>query len=160
MAFCMSDDYLSASSKFYEYMINNHKDDYKYSVITDKKINYEGFSTSYHLYSLKGIYELLTSKYVVFAQRLQFFDVLNSPRHIYINLWHGMPIKKLALTRREENSKSAIRQLSLLGKHALFFATSDLFKQLMISCFLCDYKRVFVTGLARNDYIGDHTNDE
>ena len=69
--------------------------------------------------SIQGIYYYLRAKYVFFTHGL-FAGSNISKQHCVVNLWHGMPLKKIGLMEKNEvpqNSKFAIATSFFLSKN-------------------------------------------
>lgn len=72
--------------------------------------------------------------------------LLRPPRDIVaVQLWHGMPLKKIAL---DVTSRPRTH-----GRHDLTIATSDEFARILSGAFGMTPERVVVTGLPRNDVL-------
>lgn len=148
------------SFAYYKYLKENFEEEYKFVWITldsfkDAPDNYE----SYDLYSFKAIFNMLRAKYIVSTHANVFISFFSSAKHVYINLWHGMPIKTLGYCEKVK-SKSLLKNYDFLAKKGYMFASSDIFKQLFIPCFLIDYNRIFITGHAKNDLIFSNENNQ
>ncbi len=99
-------------------------------------------------YSLSSTWRMFRCRYIVSSHATP--DYLSSPRHISINLWHGMPIKTLGFTEPHMNETG--RQLfERLSRQSHFFVTSDLFKSIMGVCFAAKFSRIHITGQPRTD---------
>lgn len=136
------------SLPYYRYLKNQCNGEYELYTITNESIN-----------KFNSLYLMFSSKYVVFTHACQFVDYFKSSKHVYLNLWHGMPIKTLGFNE-SILPKFMLKRYEFLGKHSLMFATSDLFKQILIPCFKINYNNVFVTGQSRTDVIGNSSNDK
>ena len=152
--FCIDYNQKSAAYNFYEYLMTNHKSKYDICIYVNKKNDVIPY-----LFTLKGFWDAMTSKYVVLTNCNSTMEFFKSKDHIYVNLWHGMPIKKLGHAKDINRSDKA-RYYKLISKYGHLFATSDIFQQLMMGCFRVDAKRVHITGNARNDLIGRTQNDD
>lgn len=153
-------NYSDNSYAYYKYMVEHHSKDYKLVWITldayrDTNINYK----NYDLYSFNAIFNMIRAKYIISTHAGRFISFFSSSKHIYINLWHGMPIKTLGYCEKVK-SKSLLKNYTFLAKNGYMFATSDVFKQLFIPCFKIDYDKVFITGHAKNDIIFSQENDD
>lgn len=145
---------------YYKYLLKNHSRDYKFVWITlDSSNNDFVNSKTYDLYTFKAIFNMLTAKYIVSTHANVFISFFKSSKHIYLNLWHGMPIKTLGYCEKVRTKKRLLKNYDFLAKHSYMFATSDLFKNLFIPCFKIDYNKVFITGHAKNDLIFSTEND-
>lgn len=142
--------------KFTDYIEKNHPE-YKISYIIQNNEYIK--ANTFHIYSFRAIWEMLTSKYVVISSIKFFLDYYKSKKHAYVNLWHGMPIKTLGYTNLAElKDKKTMKYFKFIGDNFKCFATSDLFKHLLSSCFMVEDKNVFVTGCPVTDIIIDNDN--
>lgn len=93
--------------------------------------------------SLKGVYHFLSSRIVFFTHIPYFFSQKNlSP--IQVNLWHGMPIKKIGVYRHK-------KLLYYYGDYAI--STSPLYTKVLSKAFGIDKKSIIECGLPRNDIL-------
>jgi CDP-glycerol glycerophosphotransferase (TagB/SpsB family) len=89
----------------------------------------------------------LRSKYVFFTHGL-FGGSRISKQHCVVNLWHGMPLKKIGLlgnTEVVQNSKYAI-------------ATSIFYQEIMASALGVEKQNVLIVGQPRNDLMFKNNN--
>lgn len=141
---------------YYNFLQNNYSKQYEMIWITTTGDFNIDFPKKYHMYSLKGIYHFLTSKYVVICTPNNFLDYFKSKRRVYVNLYHGMPIKLIGFINKQNLSTKNLEHLSrykFLGENAQHFVTSDLFKHLMNNSFRGNYNDVYITGQPRTDMI-------
>lgn len=93
--------------------------------------------------STRGFWCYLRSRYVFFTHGLY-----GSPpprrRQIIVNLWHGMPIKRIG---RDDNGHCPQFTFTL--------ATSQRFRRIIAGAFDCPDERVVLTGLPRADVLSD-----
>lgn len=86
----------------YEYMLNHHPDYHMYwSVDKHYRKHFEGENLSYVTrYTLKWLIMLGFSKYWISNSRMP--TKISKPKHtIYIQTWHGTPLKKLVFDMKE-----------------------------------------------------------
>ncbi len=142
---------------FYKYLKQNHNNEFELSLIHYDKYKKYNLENCTFIRSFISLYRMYSAKYVVTTHDSYFLDFFMSKRHTYLNLWHGMPIKTLGFS--EKGLKPITRKrFKFLSDNAHFFATSDIFKLSMISCFKGDYFNFHVTGLPRTDAMGDNGN--
>ncbi len=146
-------DFSDNAKEYYEYLKNNHSEEYElvwlYSNLKEK--NYPYITKKYPTSSIMGLYHLLTAKYFVYTG-LYMNNVCSLKRHVFLQLWHGMPLKTLGFTEKDIEPKF----YKQYAKHAIaghFFVSSDIFKLSMIACFLMNPQRVHITGQAKTDCI-------
>ncbi len=93
--------------------------------------------------SLKGIYHFLSSRIVFFTHIPYFFSQKNlGPTQV--NLWHGMPIKKIGVYRHK-------KLLYYYGDFAI--STSSLYSEILSKAFGIHKKSILPFGLPRNDIL-------
>lgn len=114
-------------------------------------------------HSWKAIYLSLRARYVITATYNLGGDIGEKLMKLmggarFINLWHGVPLKKVVfdddLFRPKETIGTKLQYFlqSFPHRHCYHFATSPEIKRRYISCFRSDDKHVIDLGQARNDY--------
>lgn len=94
--------------------------------------------------SLCGIWTFLCSEFVI-STHSYFRGVRYAKNQKDINLWHGMPLKKIG--RLLETGHSS----NLEDEAEMTIVTSPVFRKVMADAFGISEEKVFVTGLPRND---------
>jgi CDP-glycerol glycerophosphotransferase len=102
-------------------------------------------------YTLKGLYYLLTSRYIFFTHGF-FAGHFISQNQILINLWHGMPVKAIGLLDGKRKSDSPFFTWTV--------ATSSLYQDIMARCMGVAQDKVLVVGHPRNDLMFQLNNAE
>ena len=93
--------------------------------------------------SFRGIYHFLSSRIVFFTHIPYFFSQKNlGPTQV--NLWHGMPIKKIGVYRHK-------KLLYYYGDFAI--STSSLYSEILSKAFGIHKKSILPFGLPRNDIL-------
>lgn len=120
-----------------------------------KKNGYE----VYYYHSFKGIWYALRGKVYIFDNYSKDINFWQSGRAVKINLWHGIPLKKIQADnlfdsfRHSHNLwdkwKNFPRNLSDEKPHHYVLATSELMKPIFRSAFRTE--NVLVCGYPRND---------
>ena len=153
-------DFSDNAYAFYKYIQNNHSKNYDciWIINPDCTDVLRQTTKNYDWYTFKGIYHLLTSKYIVITHANRFIDFVSSA-HTIINLWHGMPLKSLGMCEKMIN-KNIKNRYEKLGKNSYSFATSDLFKLSLIPCFNANYFNIFITGQPKTDLIWNEENSQ
>ncbi|MNX56077.1 CDP-glycerol:poly(glycerophosphate) glycerophosphotransferase [compost metagenome] len=154
--------FIDNSKYFFEYLLTEHRE-IRVFWITKSDIVYKDLKSRnlpvVKNLSLKGLYLSATSKFVVFStSRNDILFIHPKKNRKIINLWHGMPIKKIVF----DHSPHKIENVTFKGKlwdkfvaaykHTevdFNFATSAFFAKILESCFR--NKNVYVTGQARTD---------
>lgn len=82
---------------------------------------------------------------------------LNMRQRIVVNLWHGIPLKRLLYAANEETLKHTDRiqyRFEERKHYAGLIASSDIDSYAMAAMFYpANYRQVWVTGLPRNDFL-------
>ena len=101
--------------------------------------------------SIKGIMMYFFSKYIV-STHGYFPTIQTSKSQTHINLWHGMPFKRIGRMLEEchENGKSDEADITI--------ATSEVFQDIMSCSFGIDKEKVLVTGQTCNDFLISKTD--
>ena len=69
-------------------------------------------------------------------------------RQIYVNLWHGIPLKSVGHMDKTDIRK---RNYELNDKNTITISTSDTVSSLFGACFHVNAENIYVTGQPRND---------
>ena len=94
----LTGDFYSDSPRYiYEYLINNYNGEYDCIwIMNNKNMKIPGKPKTAKRYSLKYFYYIATCKYGVMSGR-QSLKIKKRPEQIYLETWHGTPLKKLGL---------------------------------------------------------------
>lgn len=164
VCFYLPHSYINSCSVYLEFLMRNHSNKYEIVNIVSVKSDLSKFENAHYLYSFNGIYNALTSKYVIIPNYGELLDLFVSRKRHYLYFNHGMPIKTIGLTQKPGKNKVFMKKMhkrcNFLGKYGKFFVTSDIFKSLTISCFKANYSNVFITGISRNDCISNNESDD
>lgn len=136
----------------FTYMINNHISKYDFIWLTSNEysigelpdvLNDKSFKIRIlKKNSLKGIYYFITSRHVFYTHGL-FNGMIPNRGQTIINLWHGMPLKKVGLL--EDGSRGMVATFTYA------VATSELYKKVLMKVFGVDEKKILVLGSPRTD---------
>lgn len=156
------DAYIDNSKYFYEYVHNNHKNIEAIWITRSSAVKEELQASNYqvcHNLSLKGLWYSLTAEVVVFStSRNDLLFTFKKRGRKFINLWHGMPMKKIAYDfapHRPENKKwnDKIWDEFVAGiRHKEAFlipSTSEFFNRILSSAFR--NRNVVALGQPRTD---------
>lgn len=103
---------------------------------------------------IEGIFAFLRAKYVV-STHGYFPSVSLNKKQKDINLWHGMPFKRIGLMLEEaSDAKYGNEQFAT----DFGIATSDVFQDIMSQSFGVDRERIHITGQPCNDALVCKTN--
>lgn len=96
--------------------------------------------------SVLGLYLFLTAKFVFFTHGTYWFARC-SFRQTVVNLWHGMPLKRIGLLDGKSPKDIPFSNYVI--------ATSSLFQQIMSRAFGMQLSNILVVGQPRNDWLFD-----
>ena len=147
------------SRYFLEYLYSNTDHKYDVIVLVKNKVLFDEISLkypniTYYSKSLSGMKLFLKTKNIVISHGSDasyFFPYfLDIKSKNIINLWHGIPLKRLSLQVkgiREAKSRSRFQKFSSIC------AASTFEQFLLASCFEMHIDDVWITGTPRNDYL-------
>ncbi len=93
--------------------------------------------------SIMGFYYLIRSKKIFFTHGVfKGFIPLSEERQVAINIWHGMPIKKIGVL----DNKNPV-------KFHRTIATSIFFKEIIMKCFDVNEDKVVISNIPRNNVL-------
>ncbi|MDD3591221.1 MAG: CDP-glycerol glycerophosphotransferase family protein [Sulfurovum sp.] len=105
-------------------------------------------------FSLTSVFHITTASKIIISHSIRdaYISRKNRKRKI-INLWHGVPIKKIEMAMPHTSSSryNLIRRNSDL--YDLMIASSPIDRLAISACFNIDYKKVKTTGLPRFDML-------
>lgn len=131
-----------------------------------KKLREEKYEAYYNL-SLKGIYYALKAKYFITDTSSFALNYWLSGRAKIINLWHGIPLKKIGYDAKKGkgsvcyHSRGIVKLLHKLNTPWLFekyfriIITSSNLENIFISALKSNKKNIAITGYPRNDIFFD-----
>ena len=137
--------------------VKNDKEIKKIVLYRSKLIDVEGENVDIvPLYSRKA-QEYLLQSYVLFIKHSPIINIpfpLNSKKHKFINLWHGIPLKRIGVASldTQKNLDSIINNHN--KKCHSVIASSDIDRVAMAASFYpLKFSEVWTTGLPRHDFI-------
>ena len=101
-------------------------------------------------YSIKSIWLFMLSNIIVDSHG--FYD-FKSKKQLEVELWHGMPLKRIGYLLHGTPPQQKIR------KGRFFSVTADIFKTPFSKAFWADESLIHVDGQPRNDYLFDPVED-
>lgn len=96
--------------------------------------------------SVMGFFAFARSKVVITSHTN--LSSIRSKRQVFINLWHGVPLKCIEFMDKNENKKNIPK---LNDSKAITISTSDTVSSLLSACFHVNHEHIYVTGQPRND---------
>ena len=144
----------------YEYLMDNHPEDYEMYWSVNKKHNkkFIGLNIPYvNRFSLRWLFLLSRARYWVINTRMPLW--IKKPRHtIFLQTWHGTPLKKLALDIEEvhmpgtDTEKYKQNFLKESRNWDYLISPNQYSTKIFKSAF--DFqKKILETGYPRNDYL-------
>lgn len=134
------------------YIIENYEDKQNIWLVKDKNfdrlINIIETYTQSKRYkivtrdSFLGIWFYLRAKYVFFTHGL-YSGASISKKHCVVNLWHGMPLKKVG----------AYDNKSFMQKSSFAISTSKFYQSIISKAFLIQLEHVLISGQPKNDLL-------
>jgi len=102
--------------------------------------------------SFRGLFYLLNAKYIL-GTHMEFSRCKAFIGQKYINLWHGMPLKKMGFMTSKEVELQNYK--NIWGNSDSITVTSEFFAVILSAQFGTDYKKFKIVGNARNDFLFD-----
>lgn len=141
---------------FYFYNFLSEKNGLSTKLIVQDKTLFNTLKTKgykvYYVKSLLGFWCYFRSEVLVIQNgdaKLFFFPLLLNPKTKFIlNLWHGIPLKRL---NRQVKQYQKNRSSFQYQKMSALIVCSEFERLLMASCFFMDLDNLWVTGTPRND---------
>ncbi len=160
-AFTSYPDFSDSTFIFYDYLKTQKQNKFKEIFWLREAVdssNDKVEDKNYYIHTLSGMWNLLTSKYIIHDHCSKFLDYISSDRHVCFNLWHGSPIKSIgcADSGLTQNTK---RRYSYMSKHGYIFVSSDIYKIIFSSLFQINPNRLPITGVVRTDVIFNKKQD-
>ena len=104
----------------------------------------------YPVKSISGILSYLSSKYIFHSHGI-YSGIKTSGSQVNINLWHGMPLKKIGIPDGKKKKDLPFFDYTI--------AVSEMFSDIMAEAFGIGIEKVLITGQPRNDLFTDIEND-
>lgn len=130
-----------------------------------EEVRSEGYK-AYTWFSPLGIWYQLRAKYAVMSNGISDFKHAFLGRAVFINLWHGVPLKKVGYDdyyeKNWDSKKQAFRDRIInvpLGKQYVV-ATSGTIAKIYESAFRVPKERILCLGQPRNDVFYENISEE
>ena len=95
--------------------------------------------------TIPEFWQFLRSRYIVTSHGYHL--MIRSENQVYVNLWHGMPIKAMGYAETDPS----ILLDGVTDENYYLIATSTIMKNALATCFKQDARRIHITGQPRND---------
>lgn len=147
------------SKYIFEYIIHNEPEIKPYYIINDdslRKKMQDKYGEKYFITTKKisGILNVLSAKVWITSAGLPLYGVGLGKRRIIVNLWHGVPLKKIALM---ENNYGILKKFyfkKIFSENYTYVSTtSNELVDIMKDSFAVDKDKIKVWGQPRNDFI-------
>ena len=153
---CAYDHNLSGNDRAVFEEVKNNPNIKKVILIRSRHINVEGNNvTIVPLHSREGQEYLLESTviFIKHSPRENTPYPLNPKKHKFINLWHGIPLKRIGMASLDLQDKQKLITTEHAKCHSVI-ASSSIDRMAMSAAFYpLTYNDIWVTGLPRNDFI-------
>lgn len=147
------------SKYMFEYIIKSEPDIKPYYIINDddkrNQLN-EKYGGEYFISvkNIDGIKKVLSSKVWFTSAGMPLYGFYLNRRRIIINLWHGVPIKKIAVMENNYSWKRKIYFRVIFSKnYSYILTTSKNLISIMKDSFLVKEDKIKVWGQPRNDVL-------
>jgi len=144
--------FLSGNNLYLFNFLNSQNLNSNYFFYTKSKKTYKLLKKKYprkilYAYNLTTILKLFQAKILIITTGTDDFSPYPLlKKAIIINLWHGIPIKKIGSTENFSDTK--------LSRNIDYFSVSSEFEAtIMKTVFNLPDNKIFISGLAKNDYI-------
>lgn len=131
------------------------------NMLSDASIDEKWRSHMVYLYSFEGLLSLLRAGTVFFSWGFSDLPGIGfSRRKTVIQLWHGIPIKRIGACSKmngEVRMDSAMRELR---RYTYWICNSRIERNSVALCTGIPIDRVKITGYPRNDYLLEHKGSE
>lgn len=141
----------------FEYMNKNYPGKYKYVWVLNKKQNLPYPAVRVKRFTLRYFYYMATAKYFVFNVRQPKYIVKRKDT-VFLETWHGTPLKKLAYDMEDNVSASPLKDIYYQSRFWDYLIAPNRFSHdVFRSCFMYD-GNMLDTGYPRNDIL--HLGEE
>lgn len=146
------------SRYLFEYLLNKHSEKQIYFVINDSNLR-ANLTSKYgphfiNTQSISGIITALRGGVWITSAGLPIYLLFGSSRRILVNLWHGVPLKKIVLKENNLNSiRRVFTKLVFSRKYTWVVTTSSKLIRIYADSFGVDASKIKVLGQPRNDVL-------
>lgn len=149
-------DYSDNAKALYGYLVTNQIH-HQYEIVwlvndpeVLQKLTQMGVKT-YLEKSIPGLYNIFRSKCIIGTHN--HYCGIKAKNQYLVNLWHGVPLKAMGYVDRLE-TENALRAFKEGGDaDDVLVTTSSIVRNVMVTSFLIDPRKVVITGQPRNDYL-------
>ena len=136
----------------YQYLVDNgYQDKYEIVCATNDFYHLERDSRVKYTSIYRGLYYFLTSKYFFYS--FGKYPIKPSKKQMVVNLWHGMPLKKIG------NLEYGLENIDY-NFFTKLVSSSDLFTPIMKTAFNAKDEQMLLVGNIRNDELFEEKKDK
>lgn len=136
----------------YQYLVDNgYQDKYEIVCASNDFYHLERESRVKYTSIYRGLYYFLTSKYFFYS--FGKYPIKPSKKQMVVNLWHGMPLKKIG------NLEYGLENIDY-NFFTKLVSSSDLFTPIMKTAFNAKDEQMLLVGNIRNDELFEEKKDK
>lgn len=136
----------------YQYLVDNgYQDKYEIVCASNDFYHLERDSRVKFTSIYRGLYYFLTSKYFFYS--FGKYPIKPSKKQMVVNLWHGMPLKKIG------NLEYGLENIDY-NFFTKLVSSSDLFTPIMKAAFNANDEQMLIVGNIRNDELFEEEKDK
>lgn len=136
----------------YQYLVDNgYQDKYEIVCASNDFYHLERNSRVKYTSIYRGLYYFLTSKYFFYS--FGKYPIKPSKKQMVVNLWHGMPLKKIG------NLEYGLENIDY-NFFTKLVSSSDLFTPIMKTAFNAKDEQMLLVGNIRNDELFEEKKDK
>ena len=136
----------------YQYLVDNgYQDKYEIVCASNNFYHLQRDSRVKFISIYRGVYYFLTSKYFFYS--FGKYPIKPSNKQMVVNLWHGMPLKKIG------NLEAGLENIDY-NFFTKLVSSSDLFTPIMKAAFNAKDKQMLLVGNIRNDELFEEKKDK
>ena len=136
----------------YQYLVDNgYQDKYEIVCASNDFYHLERDSRVKYTSIYRGLYYFLTSKYFFYS--FGKYPIKPSKKQMIVNLWHGMPLKKIG------NLEYGLENIDY-NFFTKLVSSSDLFTPIMKTAFNAKDEQMLLVGNIRNDELFEEKKDK
>lgn len=153
--------YSDSPKYIYEYLNKNYPGKYKFVWVINKKINIPYNPIKVKRFSIRYCYYLAVCKYNVFNVRQPEW-VRKRKGNVFLETWHGTPLKKLVFDQEEVMGASPLYKAQFYKQSRIWdylIAANHFSTEAFKSAFLFD-KEILEYGYPRNDILHSDNKEE
>ncbi len=151
--------YSDSPKYIYEYLCKNYPGKYRFIWVVNKRTKIPYYPTKVKRFSIRYAYYLARCKYDIFNVRQPEW-VKKKPGNVFLETWHGTPLKKLVFDQEEVMGASPLYKAQFYKQSRIWdylISANHFSTEAFRSAFRFD-KEILEYGYPRNDIL--HSNDK